>query len=77
MEVAGGLLVEALDCGLKRSRVPVPLVAEINFSSGVYSGLPHKLSRRFSFGGDIKPVVLGNPLKLAQVLLGISSLTGK
>ena len=27
-----------------------------------------------SFGGDIKLSVLGNPLKLAQVLLGVSSL---
>ena len=34
----------------------------------VHSALPQKLSRRFtfvSFGGDIKPLVPGNPLKLA------------
>ena len=34
----------------------------------VHSALPQKLSRRFtfvSFGGDFKPSVLGNPLKLA------------
>ena len=34
----------------------------------VHSALPQKLSRRFtfvSFGGDIKPSVPGNPLKLA------------
>ena len=45
----------------------------------VHSALPQKLSRRFSFasfGGDVKLSVPGNPLKLAQVLLGISSLTG-
>ena len=29
-----------------------------------------------SFGGDIKPWVPGNPLKLAQVLLGVSLLAG-
>ena len=32
--VASGLVVKALDCGLKRSGVPVPLVAEIYFSFG-------------------------------------------
>ena len=34
----------------------------------VHSALPQKLSRRFSFvsfGGDVKPLVPGNPLKLA------------
>ena len=34
----------------------------------VHSALPPKLSRRFSFvsfGGDVKPSVPGNPLKLA------------
>ena len=37
-DVAGGLLVKALDCGsIKRSRVPVPLAAEIYFSSGALS----------------------------------------
>ena len=57
-----------------------PTCSRDSFLFWVYSGLPHKLSRRFSFasfGGNVKAVILGNPLKLAQVLLGISSLTGK
>ena len=63
----GGLLVKALDCGSKGPRVPVPLAAEIYFSSGCTQPY-QKLSRRFSFssfGGDVKPSVPGNPLKLA------------
>ena len=37
------------------------------------SALPQKLSRRFafvSFGGDIKPSVLGNPLKTSLSAIG-------
>ena len=43
--VAGGLLVKALDCmRIERSRVPVPLAAEISFSSAwVHSALPQKI----------------------------------
>ena len=67
-EVEGDLLVKALDCGSKRSRVPVPLAAEIYFSSGCTQPYPQKMCRRFtfvSFGGDIKPSVPRNPLILA------------
>ena len=68
--VAGGLLVKALDCGSKDpGRVPVPLAAEIYFSSGCTQPyLKKKLSRRFSFasfGGDVKLSVPGNLLILA------------
>ena len=44
----------------------------------VHSALPQELSRFtfMSFGGDIKPSVPENPLKLAKVLLGVSLLTG-
>ena len=63
--VASGLLVKALDCGSKSSS---PTCNRDLFLFWGHSALPQKLSRRFtfvSFGGDIKPSVPGNPLKLA------------
>ena len=81
MRVTGGLVVKALDCRSKgprfQSQVPVPLATEVFW---VHSSLPQKLSRRFtftSFRGDIQLLVpAGEPLKIIQVLLGISLLTG-
>ena len=75
--VAGRLLVKAVDCGSKGPGFQSHL--EQRFLLWVHSVLPQKLSRTFfftSFRGDIKLSVLGNPLKLAQVLLGIFLLTG-
>ena len=59
MEVAGGLVVKALDCRSKSSKVPVPLETEQVFFV-------------FFRGGDGMPSVLWNPLELACVLLGFS-----
>ena len=62
-------MVKALDCGSK-GLGSSPTCSRDLFLFRVYSALPQKLSRRFtfvSFGRDIKPSVLGNPLKLAYV----------
>ena len=66
--IQGLLVAYWLSIGLwiERSRVPVPLAAEIYFSSGCTQ--PYILSRRFSFasfGGDVKLSIPGNPFKLA------------
>ena len=65
MGVAGGLLVKVMDCG---SKGPVQSHCSRDlFPFRVHSALPQKLSR-FSFasvGGDVKPWVPGNLLKLA------------
>ena len=62
-----GLLVKALTMD-RKIQGSSPTSSRDLFLFWVHSALPQKLSRRFSFasfGGDVKPSVLGNPLKLA------------
>ena len=65
--VASGLLVKALDCGSKDPEFQSQLQQRFTSLPGALSPTP-KNEWRFtfmSFGGDIKPSVPGNPLKLA------------
>ena len=71
--VAGSLLVKA-DWKIQGSS---PTCRRDLFLFWVHSTLPQKLSRRFSFasfGGDVKPLVPGNPFILAHILLELNFL---
>ena len=74
MRVAGGLLVKTLDCGSKDPGFQSHLQQRFISLLGALSPTS-KIEQKVFFGGDIKPSVPGNPLKIRLSAIGIFLLT--